>query len=793
MATYLFSSLSNGQHLAFAAAGDILGFDSLAATAGEVRISSLGGNLGFSYGGKTVWLDGMSVGQLSEANLSFANGSYLLAGDGTVSQTADWYGQDYSALASSTVGNQIWGLGGADVVQTGSGADYIVGNAALTPLNHVSRAGTTGSPTGSFNPSISADGRFVAFDGGWTGFGSSSNNAQDVLVKNMDSGAISNEHKSAGGQLGLSGAGGAQISADGKWLAFMSSSGLVAGTPPSGTIYVASTTSNTLKVASTTAGGAFANGFSDNPDISANGRYVVFESRATNLVPTGANASYDDIFVKDLQTGAIQRVSTSLTGGDANADCTNARISADGRFVVFSSGATNLSSTRTGSHYSDIYVWDRTDGSLTNVTGAAAGAFESLNPDVAYDNGYGGVVVFETGKALVADDTNNTTDVYAFNLGDLSFQRVSTKADGSQIAGASQDAAISGDGRWVVFRSFSDNVVTGDTNGYADIFVKDLFTGEIARVSNPAGGQANQTASRGPEISLGGDWIVFESSASNLAGTDGNGGLTDVFRVSNPLLKDQLEGGAGNDTYVIARADTIIELAGGGTDTVQSSISYTLGANLENLVLTGSAALNGTGNAGNNAITGNTAANRLKGGAGADTLRGQAGNDTLLGEGGNDVLIGDAGNDTLTGGIGTDFFVFNSLSGNDTFTDFLSGTDKMRISQAALKIGDGDLAIEGGLIRAAPGGFSTGAELVIFSTNLAGLGASAAAAAIGAATTAYAAGAQRLFAVDNGVSSAVYLFKSAANDAAVSASELTLLGTLNGTAATALADYAFVA
>jgi Ca2+-binding RTX toxin-like protein len=664
--TYTFSSLSNGQHLLFSAAEDKLNFSGTSDHASNVRLSISGGNLGVTYAGKTVWLDGVSYGQVSLTNVGFANGSYLLIGDGTTNRVADWYGQDFD-LATSTVGNQVWGLGGADYIRTGSGNDYIVGNDALTSLNHVSKLGTVGSPNYSNAPTISADGRFVGFYGGWTSFGSEDNSGTDVFVKDMQTGVVINEHKSSTGDFGGSGSGRPVISADGNWLAFWSNSQLVPGS--FGNIYVANTRTSEIKVVSETQGGVDANGSVDWPDISADGRHVVFQSRATNLA-TGGNANFDDIYVKDMQTGAIQRIAPV----EANYDCVNAKISGDGRFVVFSSAATNLSVTETGTsagQYSDIYIWDRSDNSLTNITGGKGGKFNALNPDIGYDEvggvGYGGVVVFETEKALVLDDTNNAIDIYAFSLIDESFTRVSTRADGGQHAVSSSMASVSGDGRWVVFVSgdATTPLVAGDTNGYGDVFVKDLFTGAIALVSRPSGAQANQTASN-PEISAGGDWIVFESSASNLATSDGNAGAVDVFRVSNPLLKDTLEGGAGDDTYIIARNDIIIEAPSAGIDTVQSSLSYALGANLENLTLSGTANLSGTGNSLNNLITGNVGANNLRGYAGNDTLDGGAGNDSMVGDDGNDIYyvrdVGDVVSETnaaTAGGIDT---VYSYLS-----------------------------------------------------------------------------------------------------------------------------------
>ena len=256
------------------------------------------------------------------------------------------------------------------------------------------------------------------------------------------------------------------------------------------------------------------------------------------------------------------------------------------------------------------------------------------------------------------------------------------------------------------------------------------------------------------------DVLVGRPGANAVAGGGGNDLLDGVNGVS-------MSGGSGNDVYIVESAtDTVSEAGGAGTDTVVGYVDHTLGANVENLILRGSA-LNGTGNTMNNTVRGNGAANVLNGKAGADTLSGGGGNNT---------------------------FVFDStVGGFDTVADWNSVTDTMRFSMGPLAIGDKDTLVENGVVRSAPGGFSPTAEVAIFTTDIAGaITAAAAATTIGAATSAYAPGAHVLFAVDNGAQTGVFLFNSAASDAVVSAAELTQIALLTG-GATTLPDYTFSA
>lgn len=184
---------------------------------------------------------------------------------------------------------------------------------------------------------------------------------------------------------------------------------------------------------------------------------------------------------------------------------------------------------------------------------------------------------------------------------------------------------------------------------------------------------------------LGGDdWLSTGSGKDTLIGGDGNDTLRSGYgndSLSGGTGADNLDGGDGNDTYIV---ENILDVAAepyrgtlGGIDTVRSSVNYTLSANLENLLLEGVAAINGTGNALANNIYGNSAANVLTGEGGNDLLRGGGGNDTITGGSGNDFISSDAGNDILTGGTGFDRFDYYGYAsfnrayfGIDTITDF---------------------------------------------------------------------------------------------------------------------------
>jgi hypothetical protein len=209
----------------------------------------------------------------------------------------------------------------------------------------------------------------------------------------------------------------------------------------------------------------------------------------------------------------------------------------------------------------------------------------------------------------------------------------------------------------------TSKVITVNVQGDTTVELNENFT---VTLSNATNGATITTATATGTINN--DDFIGTSGPDTLAGTSG---------------ADAMTGLAGNDTYTVNNAgDLVIEALNQGTDTVQASIFYTLPNNVENLLLTGTGNLNGTGNGLNNQITGNSGNNNLNGAAGNDSLNGAAGNDTLNGA---------AGRDTLTGGTGTDIFIFrfgqSTAAALDRVTDFAIGTDKIDLlSQAGAAI-----------------------------------------------------------------------------------------------------------
>jgi Tol biopolymer transport system component len=273
--------------------------------------------------------------------------------------------------------------------------------------------------------------------------------------------------------------------------------------------------------------GGEADGASFTPAISADGRYVAFASAASTLV-SGDTNGVEDVFVFDRVNRTTERVSLSGQGEAGNGDSYDPAISADGRYVAFTSAASNLTPGDSNDEL-DIFVRDRDEGATVLASVGPQGAMgdgPSVAPTISAD---GRVVAFESdADSLVAQDENHTGDVFVRDLVAEVTRLVSVGGLGVQTESPSFGAAISADGSSVAFESFSSKLVPDDTNGALDVFVADVRSGDIDRVSRATGGGQANDRSYSPSISADGRMVAFASFADNVVRGDTNG-LLDVF------------------------------------------------------------------------------------------------------------------------------------------------------------------------------------------------------------------------------------------------------------------------
>lgn len=291
-----------------------------------------------------------------------------------------------------------------------------------------------------------------------------------------------------------------------------------------------------------------------------------------------------------------------------------------------------------GGRGDDTYVVDSVRDSV--VEAKNSGADTILTGLASYTLGANVEYLVYTGTANFTGKGNSAANGIAGGDGNDSL-------DG----GAGADTLVGGAGNDTYTVDNVGDEVLEDANGGTDTVLSSVsFTYSDAR-----GNIENITLTGSASINATGN-----DEANRLTGNAGANILDGQFGGADTLV-----GAAGNDTYLVDAEDTIVEVANGGTDTVRAAFSYTLGANLENLVFLGDEAIDGTGNGLANALTGNAANNSLDGGLGNDLLSGGDGGDTLIGGLGNDLLSGGDGGDTLIGGLGTD--QMSGGAGNDTY------------------------------------------------------------------------------------------------------------------------------
>jgi Tol biopolymer transport system component len=394
--------------------------------------------------------------------------------------------------------------------------------------------------SGSFRASVSGDGRFVAFESDASNLVRDDQNGKtDVFVRDRGTSKTERVSVATGSAEANEQSIDPAISADGRSVAFTSwASNLVAGDAnEQSDVFVHDRSTGKTELVSVGMGGAPGNDLSTDPSLSADGRYVAFTSYASNLV-SGDTAGTWDVFLRDRQSGTTERIDASPAHRRIDSRAT---ISADGRFVAFSSDAAELVPGDTNGT-PDVFVHDRLARATERVSVGNGGW------QLDGDNGIYGAAISADGRYVtfisnapdaVAGDDNGLPDIFVRDRVRGTTERIDLATGGAEANnGVCCDQAISADGRYVAFMSFASNLVPADTNDWGDVFVRDRTTGTTERVSVGKAGEANNQSSVFG-LSADGSLVVFQSNASNLVPEDVNE-ASDIFVRDRALARTEL-------------------------------------------------------------------------------------------------------------------------------------------------------------------------------------------------------------------------------------------------------------
>ncbi|NOZ54153.1 MAG: PKD domain-containing protein [Gammaproteobacteria bacterium] len=384
----------------------------------------------------------------------------------------------------------------------------------------------------SISAAISVTGRYVVFESiASTLTDNDNNSAWDIFLRDRETRITQRLSLSVDGNDADDASLEPAISDDGRIIVFTSTATNLVENDLNGSsdIFVYNAVDSSLQRISIDSAGLGVVGDNRLPDVSGNGRFVVFESTAMSLV-AGDNNQAVDVFLHDRVTHTTQRVSVGNLNEEANGGSYKPAVSDNGRFVIFSSDADNLVANDSNG-VRDIFVRDLQENTTRRLSVSSAGVEANAgsgSPDIS---GNGVVAIFQSEATnLVLDDTNTVRDIFSYNLLNNHTERMSVSSLGGEAnASTFTVSAITFDGRYVVFYSAASNLVANDVNAAWDVFVHDRTDKQtkIMSVSNN-NGVAGNASSFEPSISANGHYVVFGSAAANLTSADTNG-FWDIF------------------------------------------------------------------------------------------------------------------------------------------------------------------------------------------------------------------------------------------------------------------------
>jgi len=420
-----------------------------------------------------------------------------------------------------------------------SGGTVVLGIRPPTERASVHSNGTEGNASSS-DPSISGDGRYVAFETNASNLVAGDTNlVDDIFVRDRANNTTMRVSVSNGGVQGNDRSRDPSIDDSGRYIAFESfATNLVSGdSNGEADIFVHDLETGAIERVSVASDDTEGDRDSYDPSISADGRFVVFRSMSRDLTIPGGGGTHDNVIMHDRQTGETTLISISLSGtGGGNNYSREAAVSEDGRFVVFESEASNLVPNDTTGTV-DILLRDVQNGTTQRVNVSSEGIVgngTAAKPVISNDGRYS--AYYSRATNLVPEDTNGDYDVFVYDRQTETTERVSVASDGTEGNGNSYDPSISTDGRYVTFQSLADNLVEGDSIN-ADIFVHDRQLGTTKKISMTKGGGLANESSADPAISSDGRFVAFQSNATNLVNDDTNS-VGDIFvrnRVRGPV------------------------------------------------------------------------------------------------------------------------------------------------------------------------------------------------------------------------------------------------------------------